>query len=157
MWTAGSAMVSVQVFDLMGRATYREVFSPIPNATRQQTFQNVCSYYDVRMVVRRRWGEFAFDKGLDSTGASITVEACSAVWTTTVRRWQATVDDRPADGACPRCSRFIDEGDRHRRRCAGGLLRRATDLEEPVSVYLSEKVAWDVGQIRTATERRDVA
>jgi len=55
MWAVSPAMVSVQVFDLIGRAIYREVFSPIPNATRQQTFQNVCSYYDVRMVVRRRW------------------------------------------------------------------------------------------------------
>lgn len=98
-WTSSSGAISVQVFDLIGRTVYREPFSPIPSQARHQTFQNVFSYYDVRFVVRSRWRACT-----DSTGASIAVEACSAVLTTTVGRWQGALGDRSADDARPRRS-----------------------------------------------------
>jgi hypothetical protein len=55
MWSSSSATISVQVFDLIGRAAYREPFSPIQSVAKHQTFQNVCSYYDVRFVVHYTW------------------------------------------------------------------------------------------------------
>jgi hypothetical protein len=53
--------ISVQVFDLLNvigtsrPTTYPEPLCRVSGASTHLTFQNVCSYYDVRMAVCYRW------------------------------------------------------------------------------------------------------
>ena len=60
-WPGNSSAVNVQVFDILnviqgtGRTTYPEPLCRLPGANQQLTFQNVCSYYDVRIVAHYRW------------------------------------------------------------------------------------------------------
>ena len=60
-WSANSGAMSVQVFDILnvieapGESGYPEPLCRLAGANKHQTFQNVCSYYDIRIVVRYRW------------------------------------------------------------------------------------------------------
>jgi len=60
-WSGNCSAVNVQVFDLLsviqesGRTTFPGPLCRVAGANRHQTFQNVCSYYDVKITVRFRW------------------------------------------------------------------------------------------------------
>ena len=53
--------ITVHVFDILnvlqasGLSSFPEPLSRIAGVNTQRTFQNVCSYYDVRLVVRYSW------------------------------------------------------------------------------------------------------
>ena len=60
-WSGNSPAISVQVFDILnviqaaGRTSYPEPLCRLAGTNQQLTFQNVCSYYTVRIIVRYKW------------------------------------------------------------------------------------------------------
>ena len=58
---ASTCAMTVRVFDILnvvqasGLSSFPEPLCRIPGVNTQRTFQNVCSYYDVRVVVRYGW------------------------------------------------------------------------------------------------------
>lgn len=60
-WSGESAAIDVQVFDILnvlhasGRMAYREPSCRLAGTNPHLTFQNVCSYYNVRIAVRYKW------------------------------------------------------------------------------------------------------
>lgn len=60
-WSGNFCAMKVQVFDILnviqapGQSAYPEPLCRLAGANTQQTFHNVCSYYDIRIVVRYRW------------------------------------------------------------------------------------------------------
>ena len=60
-WPGHSASVAVQVFDILnvlqsrGDSTFPEPLFRLNGMEHQHTFQNVCSYYQVRVAVRYHW------------------------------------------------------------------------------------------------------
>ena len=59
--SGSSSAVKVQVFDILnviqasGKLSFPNPSCRIPGVNTQQTYQNVCSYYDVRIAVRFEW------------------------------------------------------------------------------------------------------
>jgi len=59
--SGASSPLKVQVFDILnviqapGLSSFPEPLCRIPGANTQHTFQNVCSYYTVRIAVRYSW------------------------------------------------------------------------------------------------------
>jgi hypothetical protein len=59
--SGSTCAITVHVFDIInvlqasGLSLFAEPLSRIPGVNTQRTFQNVCSYYDVRFVVRYDW------------------------------------------------------------------------------------------------------
>ena len=55
-WTGNPFGIAVQVFDILNAIQVRD--GSIPGGGRvkvHRTFQDVCSYYDIRMVVHSEW------------------------------------------------------------------------------------------------------
>jgi hypothetical protein len=59
--SGSSSAIKVQVFDILnviqaaGASSFPEPSCRLPGVNTQKTFQNVCSYYDVRIAVRFKW------------------------------------------------------------------------------------------------------
>ena len=59
--SASPCVIKVHVFDILsvvqasGQSTFPEPLCTIPGAKPHRTFQNVCSYYEVRLVVHYDW------------------------------------------------------------------------------------------------------
>ena len=59
--SGSSSAIRVQVFDILnviqasGDSSFPESLCRMPGVNTQSTFQNVCSYYDVRVVARFTW------------------------------------------------------------------------------------------------------
>jgi hypothetical protein len=55
-WTANPFGIAVQVFDILNATQVRDgCISGGAHAKVHRTFQDVCSYYDLRMVVHSEW------------------------------------------------------------------------------------------------------
>ncbi|HEY6828903.1 MAG TPA: hypothetical protein VI259_18715 [Gemmatimonadaceae bacterium] len=60
-WSGNVSPIRVQVFDILnviqasGRTNYPEPLCRFNRGSAQKTFQNVCSYYDVKIVARYKW------------------------------------------------------------------------------------------------------
>jgi len=60
-WSGNSSPITVQVFDIFsviqaqGRSWSGEPVCRLAKANAAKTSQDVCSYYDVRLVVRFNW------------------------------------------------------------------------------------------------------
>lgn len=60
-WPGHSTTVAVQVFDILnvlqysGDSTFPQPLFRLDERSAQRTFQNVCSYYQVRIAVRHPW------------------------------------------------------------------------------------------------------
>lgn len=60
-WSGSTCPIKVQFFDILNvvqasrRSAFPEPLCRMSGVNTQRTFQNVCSYYDVRIVVRFKW------------------------------------------------------------------------------------------------------
>jgi hypothetical protein len=60
-WPGHSTAVAVQVFDILsvlqasGDSPFPQPLFRLDGMRAQHTFQNVCSYYQVRIAVRHKW------------------------------------------------------------------------------------------------------
>ena len=60
-WSGHVSAIHVQVFDILnviqasGRTSYPEPVCRFDRGSTQTTSQNVCSYYDVKIVARYKW------------------------------------------------------------------------------------------------------